>query len=137
MKHTSVIVIMAALFFQCMAHYFVLALFEVRKDYIATYLCEQKDRADNVCCGKCYLQKQIIKVSPAQQADKEGIRKIEKPDFLVYFIPSQAVRPYIPDRSPVARIPRIRNLRDKISISAFFHPPSTARKLSGNPAMRS
>ncbi|GAA4458022.1 hypothetical protein GCM10023092_25660 [Rurimicrobium arvi] len=128
---------MAALFFQCMAHYFVLALFEIRKDYIATYLCEQKDRADNVCCGKCYLQKQMIKVSPAPQADKEGVQKIEKPDFLVYFIPSQATLSCISDASPAVRIPRVRRLLDKISISAFFHPPSPACKLPVIPAILS
>lgn len=120
---------MAALFFQCMAHYFVLALFEVRKDYIATYLCEQKDQANNVCCGKCYLQKQMVKVSPAK-ADKEGTQKIEKPDFLVYFIPSQAAYSCITDFSAAVKIPRIRSLLDKISVSAFFHPPSPAHYLS-------
>ena len=33
--------------------------FKLNQDYIAKYLCEKKDEANNSCCGSCYLKKKL------------------------------------------------------------------------------
>lgn len=39
-------------------------------DYIATELCENKEKPEMGCHGKCYLEKLQIKIEPITQDDK-------------------------------------------------------------------
>jgi hypothetical protein len=48
---------------QCCAHYSIVAMYMIRKDYIATTLCENRDKPEMKCAGKCYLKKQLKKVN--------------------------------------------------------------------------
>lgn len=33
--------------------------FQIRKDYIITYICEDKEEVINMCSGQCYLDKEL------------------------------------------------------------------------------
>lgn len=78
--------VLLSLFMQCTVQFTVMALFEIEKDYIVAQLCENRDKPQMNCCGKCYLNKQIKKVTNEQPAG--GIRtvKVEK-EALVYIVP--------------------------------------------------
>jgi hypothetical protein len=49
--------------------------YAVNKDYIAKYLCVQKDIPDNCCQGKCYLHEQLKKNSEPIDANSDDNRK--------------------------------------------------------------
>jgi len=58
----------------------------INKDYIASVLCENKDKPEKNCNGKCYLKKQIKKVQQEQPTDQNApssTKQIEKDQ--IYF----------------------------------------------------
>ena len=52
-------------------------------DYIATVLCENKDKPFLECNGKCYLQKQIEKTNHTNHDHKSTVPKINLDDYPV------------------------------------------------------
>lgn len=44
--------------------------FELRKDYIARYLCENRNRPDLHCNGHCYLAKRLQAAQEQEQSQK-------------------------------------------------------------------
>lgn len=50
----------------------------LNKDYIANYLCINKDNPSNCCEGKCYLEKQIMKsLEPVESAENNTNKKAQ------------------------------------------------------------
>lgn len=50
----------------------------LNKDYIANYLCINKDNPSNCCEGKCYLEKQIMKsLEPGESAENNSNKKTQ------------------------------------------------------------
>jgi hypothetical protein len=47
----------------------------LRKDYIAKYLCENRNKPNCCCKGKCYLRKQIAKHSDNNEANDRNNHK--------------------------------------------------------------
>ncbi|EDO25943.1 predicted protein, partial [Nematostella vectensis] len=62
----------------------VIAWYEINKDYIAAELCENKDKPELQCAGKCYLKKQIDKVEESGDTEDKNTptknKKTELPD---------------------------------------------------------
>lgn len=50
-------------------------------DYIATVLCENRDRPYLECNGKCYLEKQLDKVNHTNHEHKSNIPQINFDDY--------------------------------------------------------
>lgn len=44
---------------QCSMKFAIVAYYQLNKEYIASTLCENKDKPDLKCNGKCYLTKKI------------------------------------------------------------------------------
>jgi len=57
--------------------------FQLKREYIAKYLCENKDKPQMACGGKCYL---IKKMAAAEQQDAE-IPKFKNHFEVTFFIP--------------------------------------------------
>ena len=53
--------------FQCLVQLGIKSWYELNKDYVATVLCENQDKPQLQCNGKCYLKKQIEKTSEKQE----------------------------------------------------------------------
>lgn len=54
-------------------------------DYVATVLCENRDKPALACNGKCYLQKQMQKVSqPASHKNHQHDSSLPQIDFSKY-----------------------------------------------------
>ncbi len=97
--------------------------YQLRKDYIARYLCENRTRPDLHCDGKCYLAKRLQAVQEQEQSQKghELLRFLFELSFV-----SQP-RPIVPapdfaQRSPHA-FPAYAALLTAGCATLFFHPP--------------
>lgn len=89
---------LCSLLFQSLAHYSVLALFELRRDFIVQNLCENRAKPELKCCGKCYLKKQLKAVDDGNDRSKNTPLKVEKQEITAYIIPAHSLvdRMFIP-----------------------------------------
>jgi hypothetical protein len=87
MKKVLAILLTLSLLVQCTAQYAVIALYKVRKEYVATVLCENRSKPSMHCNGKCYLAKQLKKVTNGSATGNENSVPVEK-ETLVYLLPT-------------------------------------------------
>ena len=94
--------------------------------YIATFLCENRDKPETHCDGKCYLKKKIAPVpdNPATQSAGK-IPELQKGLDLAEFCSGQASV----QKAPEAGQPRTpgmaqQSCRGLIIIRDIFHPPA-------------
>ena len=115
------------LLLQCMAHYMVQGLYEINKEYIAANLCENKDKPELDCCGKCVLKKELKKVDGGNAPSKNAPSKMAKYE-VVSLLP--AVLAFRTSHSfsevglPVQN-PRGQHLFNGGVSVAVFHPPTS------------
>lgn len=123
MKRTLAILMLFTLLFQSLAHYSVMALFELRKDFIVQNLCENRSKPELKCCGKCFLKKQLKAVDDNDHS-KDKPLKVEKQEIIAYILPTYTTveRTFIPfsDRS---YNPGQQHLNGYDPIQLIFHPP--------------
>lgn len=62
--------------------YVVLGAFYVNKDYIAKYLCENRDKPQLHCNGNCVLMKKIRKAQEKEKQNPTAKLKAEAYDFI-------------------------------------------------------
>ncbi len=79
-KLMSILLISTILFRPVMSAYMIID-YEINKDYISKYLCENKDRPELKCQGKCYLMQKLKKSAAEKEEQKtkhmSQISKIE------------------------------------------------------------
>jgi len=80
-------VLLVALLSANFSRLFVYAGFELNKEYIATQLCENKDKPLLHCDGHCYFMK---KVKQAQDKEKSNERQTQKSLFQEVFVKSSS-----------------------------------------------
>ncbi len=90
MRKVLAILLTLSLLVQCTAQYAVLALYRVQKAYVAKVLCENRSKPSMHCNGKCYLAKQLKKVTNGSATGNENSAPVEK-ETLVYLLPSPIV----------------------------------------------
>ncbi len=104
----------------------VLAWYEYNKSYIAKNLCENRDKPQMKCCGKCYLHKQLNKAGD-DDTNKNNPRKTDKTEH-TYFIVAQ--RAYLPvsaaSHYTVYHTPFKEVHFHSRFIGSVFRPPSAA-----------
>ncbi|RTL58274.1 MAG: hypothetical protein EKK37_08015 [Sphingobacteriales bacterium] len=66
-KQLIAILIIFSLALQSFQHYAILAEFYWNRDYIAKNLCENRNKPQMHCNGKCHLKKQLQKEEQQQQ----------------------------------------------------------------------
>ena len=72
------------------SRFFVYAGFELNRDYIATKLCENRNKPWLHCNGKCYFMK---KIRQAEEKEKNNERQSQKNLFQeAYFVQPNAVK---------------------------------------------
>ncbi len=69
----------------------IVAWYEVNKNYVATVLCENRDKPELNCCGKCFVKKQLNKVD-RNTGDKQAPGKIAKAETVEYVMPQTGVQ---------------------------------------------
>ncbi len=110
---------------QCMVKLSIVAWYEYNKQYIAANLCENRDKPQMKCCGKCYLNKQLKKADKSDEAGRPGPQsKNQWADSSPFIVPEIAVftsRPFISSSSVLSGFYRPMALQE--FTGAVFHPP--------------
>lgn len=82
LKRITAILLLIALVTANYSYFFVYAGFELNKKYIATTLCENRDKPQLHCNGKCYFMKRI---NQANEKEKSAERQAQKNLFQEVF----------------------------------------------------
>ena len=82
LKRITAILLLVALLTANYSYFFVYAGFELNKKYIATTLCENRDKPLLHCEGKCYFMK---KINQAGEKEKSNERQAQKNLFQEIF----------------------------------------------------
>ena len=100
---------------------FVYAEFKSNQAYIAENLCENRDRPELNCKGKCYLMK---KLKDAEDKEKKQESQTQKKGSVDLFFLSEPAAPVLAVSHPERKKPSI----EKFSLPEFnreiSHPPS-------------
>lgn len=104
---------------QCFSQWGVLAGYELNKDYIAEFLCINRDKPAMHCDGKCYLRMKMKQDQQRKDAENGNVgNKIDIALFCSHqriALPATASRPFDfrPLVTPFYNTPHF----------TFFHPP--------------
>lgn len=100
-RFTAVILLITLLLAQ-FSRVFVYAGFELNERYIATVLCENKDKPAMHCNGKCYLSK---KLKQAEEKEKKQERDAQKKNAQDVFFLTSVALPVLPFAVAQAQFP--------------------------------
>jgi hypothetical protein len=99
--------------------------FEVRREYIINNLCENKNRPQMHCDGKCYLAKRIASLDEQEkrQAEKTYMSRLidQVMDQRVHFSFNQ--QPVLVELLPRAVFSLRSFFTSRIAVDDIFHPP--------------
>lgn len=97
----------------------------VNYHYISTVLCENKDKPQLNCCGKCHLKKELAKASEGEKPNSSDKKNTSKHEVEVLFyedIASLVIAPINFD-SERTRIDNYLNFYVHLRGCSAFHPP--------------
>ncbi len=89
MKRITAMLLLIALLTANYSYFFVYAGFELNKKYIATTLCENRDKPQLHCEGKCYFMK---KIKQAVEKEKSAERQAQKNLFQEVFYATESTQ---------------------------------------------
>ena len=106
------------MFFQSFEKMTVFVYYQAYKDYIATYLCENKDVVSSDCNGQCYLMKKWKAAEERQPLPQAPDNK--QTDYLYdKFVIADVDQLFI----TYLFMPFMSSLRHRQSVQGIFHPP--------------
>lgn len=82
-KRITAVILSFALLLNTVSQAWILLSFEVNHDFIAEYICVEKDDINNHCQGGCFLKDKLEK----DQQEKQDLRDIRWGEFVLYHIP--------------------------------------------------
>ncbi len=127
-KHVLNIAVIYALLFSSLRISFTYVYYYLDPEGFTEMLCENKDKPELECNGKCYLKKIVNK---EQQENKAPLSEIEYKDLLLI----------VQDRKEIIfnAVTMVKNYFDTYAnsykyllVSKLFHPPQNAISLSMN-----
>ncbi len=126
MKQFAAIVMLLCLSYQFTIRMGIIAWYQINKEYVATVLCENKDKPELKCCGKCYLNKQLKKTEDNSPVSKQ-MPKTEKVEFSLFIatVNTFASIPFNPNASLIHHERYTPPMGCDVP-AAVFHPPSAA-----------
>ncbi|MHB1177100.1 MAG: hypothetical protein ACYCZO_02085 [Daejeonella sp.] len=101
-----------------LSRYIICASFDLNRNYIASTLCENKDKPMLNCKGKCYLAKKI-KQAEEKERSQEKSQKNRFQEALI----TQKLKIYYPNTDGVAAIAYETPFDLPQHSSSIFHPP--------------
>lgn len=120
-KKLFAIIVFSAVLMQTFSTVMIVAAFYANRDYIATNLCENRDKPKMQCNGKCSLNKQLAKEAEHQAPVPQNVHKEE---VLLYYEGSSFAISY---RQPTAaegrQFPAYNELNTIDLPGTIFHPP--------------
>jgi hypothetical protein len=98
---------------------FVYAGFELNRNYIATHLCENRDKPWLHCNGKCYFMK---KIRQAEEKEKNDERQSQKNLFQEALFAKKADTRFYSQLLQVMQVPNYRIALPNVDLP-IFQPP--------------
>jgi hypothetical protein len=93
----------------------------LNKKYIATVLCENRNRPQMHCNGKCHLRKEMKKDDEHQGNEKQNLN--EKQEFSYWENQSSAILNFNRPSEKISKPTKITAQLYSVLLSAPFHPP--------------
>lgn len=98
----------------------------VNYHYIATVLCENKDKPELKCCGKCHLKKELAKASEGEKPNSSDKKDTVKQEVEVLFF--QKIESFVTasfnGANPSLIGDNYSNLYAYLNDCSAFHPPT-------------
>ena len=114
---------MLSLSYQCFVKLGIVIWYECNKEYVAKTLCENRDRPERKCCGKCYLRKQLKKTDDGTTKSNNIPGKWNMGEVMVYVAPSIISIPFVASEVNI-RIPSVnQRYLSHDPPHDVFHPP--------------
>ncbi len=105
--------------FQCLSKLSLIAYYNINIEYIIQELCENKDKPQLNCKGKCYLKKKLNEANRTEKQTAGSLKQLELPVFIC----NASYLKIIPFRNITVLPNYLKNLYS-LSLSKFiFHPP--------------
>ena len=124
MKKIVVIVVLAII----LKPIFPVIDYVVNYNYISTVLCENKDKPELKCCGKCHLKKELANASEGEKPNSSDKKDNSKQELEVLFfqeIQSLVVEQiYFQNKTSIGD--NYANLYFHTASCSVFHPPTVA-----------
>ncbi|MVM30813.1 hypothetical protein GO755_12295 [Spirosoma sp. HMF4905] len=123
MKIALVYILLIATLLPTVSQWGTIAYYHVNKDYIARVLCENRDKPQLHCDGKCYLAKKL----KAQQDrhDKETAARLQHMPIITLFCSEISSFLMVPQsiRLFVHQLPTYLLSDYRVPLAAVFQPP--------------
>lgn len=121
------IILFMSLSFQSMVKLGIVAWYQVNKTYVATVLCENKDKPEMNCCGKCYVRKQLNKADDNGSSEKQTPVKGPHFETVDYVMPVFTATRITLSTASVSKVfnGRYTGSLGFDIVSSIFHPPPT------------
>lgn len=116
--------LVAVILFQTAGKTFILANYELNKEYIAKVLCVNKENPKMHCNGKCHLKKELNKAEKNEQSPLNRIK--EKTEFQIFSQATNNLTIYLVNELVADQTfsPYTFNLSEK-HLFSVFHPPQS------------
>jgi len=119
LRRVIAILLIASLFTANFSRFFIYAGFELNRGYIAAKLCENRDKPQLHCNGKCYLMK---KIKQAEDKQNNQDRQSQKNLFQEAFCTQATTIKFHTRLLRVMHVPNNRFLLPQIA-GTIFQPP--------------
>lgn len=117
-------ILLLLLVFQAFYSLTVVTYFYANRPYIASVLCENRNKPESGCKGSCYLNKQLSK---AQDTDSQEAEVSQKVEILPYLLVTSPNMPTAATESIPAYSSLLPSFYSHLLQVEFFHPPQEAR----------
>jgi hypothetical protein len=108
-----------ALSFQCLIKLGLISYYSLNLSYIIKELCENRDKPELKCNGKCFLKKKMAQADKAEKQATEIFKQIEFPAFIPHKALSLTTEYIIIENSAI----ELQNLYSHTLSNKIFHPP--------------
>lgn len=122
MKQVVSIMLILLLGAQCLIQLGLVASYQLHKEYIVKSLCNNRNRPEMHCEGKCFLKKKLAEAEKNERQASGIEKQLEIPLFLIAVDELTSVVSFVMAESNISLIANYKH----IIYANIFHPPSVA-----------
>lgn len=127
MHRVVAILLLLSLSFQCLVKLGVVTWYEVNKSYVSQTLCENRDKPQMKCHGKCYLKKQLAKTDNSEDQSKNKTERSSQ-TTIDFIVSSGITLAYVQVAPLPAENGIYRSFVTENIPQPIFHPPAIASR---------
>lgn len=122
-KQLLAIALLCCISYQYVLRVGIVAWYELNKEYVARNLCENRDKPQLKCCGKCYLRKQLNKTEDNSGDSKQLPAKAEKTEVAAMPVYAALLTPAFFISGTLVHHAHYLNTQGYQGVTSIFHPP--------------